>query len=276
MNLTIDNTRLRELIPNIIHEVKGETPLVDKLAPWLQFASRWISDNFLGSFDLPDSLTPLAEKIVVFLAFAQAVPSLDVTLSPAGFAVIDTDGRAPASKERIQRLIESLNSFVDANSDTLLSLLSGIPEWRTSPVGKYWCSSFIPSLSYAYRFRKQMPLLDTYRSIRIVADGFEKELAEQYLGFNTLAFLQSQQFVPEAPESEVIEMIRNAEIAFIAFSLNPDTSLTNAPHAVWHAIRPVLSRLKSVPSLYQRWYAEMGQSFSVPQFKNNIKGAFYF
>lgn len=104
--LTMTNAELRSLIPNVIHEVEGEALLIDKLAPWLESATLWLAENIVGeSYSLPESVLPHAKKIIVYKAFAEAVPSLDITLSPAGFAVINTDGRAPASKERSSKSI---------------------------------------------------------------------------------------------------------------------------------------------------------------------------
>lgn len=95
MILTIDNRRLRELIPGVIHEVDDEASLYDKMLPWLNSANAWLEDNFIGpGIELPQGFNELVEKILVNKAFAEAIPSLDVVLSPAGFAVISTDGRA--------------------------------------------------------------------------------------------------------------------------------------------------------------------------------------
>lgn len=279
MELTIDNTRLRKLIPGVIHEVRNESTLYDKLHPWLLSAKQWIEDEFLGpDFTPPPSILPLAEKIIVNRAFAQAIPSLDLVLSPAGFAVISTDGRAPASKERIERLIESLRSFVDANSDTLLSQLCAFPEWRETPHGQYWCGTFLPGLSEAFRFRSQYSLLDTYRIMRVEALGFEKEIAEQYIGSDTLSFLRSQQFVRDSEYTEIITMIRAAEISFISCRMGTRSRRPACPdpHPVWHSIRPILARLRYYPQLYGMWQAEMGDSLTVRPFINNIRGGYYF
>ena len=56
--MTITNAELRSLIPNVIHEVEGESLLIDKLAPWLASANKWLTDNFVGEdYSLPESLT---------------------------------------------------------------------------------------------------------------------------------------------------------------------------------------------------------------------------
>lgn len=277
MILTIDNNRLRELIPGVIHEVEDETSLYDKMLPWLNSAMAWLEDNFIGSgFELPSAFNELVEKIIVNKAFAEAIPSLDVVLSPAGFAVISTDGRAPASKERIERLVSSLNSYVDANTSLLISKLHLIPLWNVSQTGRWWCATFIPDLSDAYRFRNQNTLLDTYRSMRSHALRFEQEVAELYLGYSTLEAIRNDQFSSDPDMRSLITMIREAELRYISFHVRDQKSKCPDDHEVWHLIRPIIARLAYFPDLQRQWQSEMGHRFKVEPFKNDVRGGFYF
>lgn len=277
MILTIDNNRLRELIPGVIHEVDDETTLYDKMLPWLNSAMAWLEDNFIGSgFELPLAFNELVEKIIVNKAFAEAIPSLDVVLSPAGFAVISTDGRAPASKERIERLVSSLNSYVDANTSLLISKLHLIPLWNVSDIGRWWCATFIPDLSDAFRFRNQNTLLDTYRSMRSHALRFEQKVAELYLGHSTLEAIRNDQFSSDPNMRSFITMIREAELRYISFHVCDQKSKCPDDHEVWHLIRPIIARLSYFPELQLRWQAEMGHRFNVEPFKNDVRGGFYF
>jgi len=276
MVLTIDNNRLRDIIPNVVHEVQSEMPLLTKLRPWLDSAALWLTDNFLGAdYEVPEALLPLVEKIIVRKAFAEAVPSLDVSLTPSGFAVISTEGRAPASKERMERLIASIKSSVDANIVSLVSHLLHTEIWLNSPMGQWWCGTFIPDLSVVRRFCGDAPLLDTYRSIRSHALRFEQEVAERFMGYETLSFLRSQQFM-DTQFSEIITMIRQAELRYISFHIRDERPECPGEHEMWHLIRPLIERIKYYPDLYRRWHAEMGDCFKVEDFKNDIKGAFYF
>lgn len=276
MELTLTNERLRELIPNIIHEVKGETPLLTKLQPWLDSAVLWLEDNFLGAaYVVPENIYRLAEKIAVQKAFAEAIPSLDVALSPAGFAVINTEGRAPASKERIERLVASLTSAVDANSEVLLSKLLEDDEWRVTPMGQWWLGTFIPTLKYAYSLRGQNTLLDAYRAMRDLALRFEQEVAENYLGENTLAHLREQQRY-DTIYAELVEMMRRAELRYVSCHIRDQKSKCPDEHEVWHLIRPLINTLRLYPKIEAMWQEEMGERFKPEPFKNDIKGGYYF
>lgn len=279
-NLTMTNEELRSLIPNIIHEVDGEPLLADKLTPWLEAAAAWLDDNFVDpSFSLPDSLLPHAKKIIVYKAFADAIPSLDVTLSPAGFAVISTEGRAPASKERVERLVASLRSYVDANLPPFLRSLLKLEEWRDTPMGDYWLAPFLHGLDEARRFRKDDDLLTSYRSMRYRVMHFQSFLGQNYLGAQLLREVRDAVYAPlSAQHLQMWRAIHRAVMKFLYDSengkLSDDEHLLS--HFGWHYAQPVLLELKSCDELLPLWESEMGDKLNVESFKNTVRGGFFF
>ena len=52
-------------------------------------------------------------RIVAFDAFRNTIPHLDLILTPNGFGIVNNYNIAPASKERVERLIASLLSNRD-------------------------------------------------------------------------------------------------------------------------------------------------------------------
>ncbi len=274
MTLNLTNERIRALIPNVIHEAKGEMSLCDKLKPWLEDSEAWIRDNFLGEMEIPESIFSLVERIVVNKAFCEAIPSLDLSLTPAGFSVINTDGRAPASKERVERLIVTLTSTVEDALYRLVVSLHNFEEWRTSEIGKWWLATFIPNLNEVPRFRGQSDLLTAYRTMRSHALRFEQEIEELYLG-SVLGSLRDRQYI-HSDLSTLITMIRQAEIRYIGFHMRDQKAKCPDEHEVWHLVRPIMERLKYFPELHQQWQAEMGSRFNPEPYKNDIKGGFYF
>lgn len=278
--ITMTNAELRSLIPNVIHEVEGETLLIDKLAPWLESASAWLAANIVGdSFSLPDSLLPNAKKIIVYKAFAEAIPSLDLTLSPAGFAVINTDGRAPASKERVERLIDSLRNFVDANLPPFLASLLKRADWRTSPMGDYWLDTFMLGLDDAQKFKSDKDLLSTYKLMRESALRFQTVLAQEYLGKNLLTAVRAAVYESDSDErSSVWHLLNRAVLKYITYAERGIKGQNEHPisHYVWHYAQPILLELRSCESLFHIWEAEMSDKFRVEPFKNTVKGGFFF
>lgn len=274
MILMLDNERLLELIPNVIHEVKGETLLYNKLRPWLEQAKGWLEQNFLGELEPEGPALSLAEKVIAYKAFAMAVPSLDLSLSPSGFTVINTDGRAPASKERVERLIASINSFADQNLDALVFRLYSYPGWRASNIGQWWLATFIPNLNEVWRFRGMSDTMTTYHTMRSHALRFEQEVEESYLG-SVLDELRAQQYYL-SEYTPLVSKIRQAELRYIGFHMRDQKGKCPDDHEVWHLIRPVLEDMKSYPDIYTRWQAEMGHRLKPEPFKNDVKGGYYF
>jgi len=237
------NAELRSLIPNVIHEVEGESLLIDKLAPWLASANKWLTDNFVGEdYSLPESLLPLTKKVIVFKAFADAVPSLDVTLSPAGFAVINTDGRAPASKERVERLIASLLSTVDANVLPFIINLLKYADYRSTRMGQYWLGTFMYGLDDAMANKRDKDLLTTYRSMRDSALRFETELSQYYLGKEVMKHLRLARYAMPSDDCTLVmcDLIRRAELRYIASHARDQKAKCPDNHDVWHLAQPIL------------------------------------
>lgn len=273
------NAELRSFIPNVIHEVDGEGLLIDKLRPWLESAAAWLTGNFIGEGYAPaPTLEALAKKIIVCKAFAEAVPSLDLTLSPAGFAVISTEGRAPASKERIERLVASLHSSVDANLPPMILLLLHNAEWRSTSMGQYWLGTFMFGLDDAQLHKRDKDLLTTYRSMRDMALRFQTELEHKYLGRRLMIQLMAAGYDPEATpdEQNLWQMIRHAELRYITFHSSDRKAQCPDLHEIWHLVAPVIREIGYSPAIREVWESEMGDKLRVEPFKNTVQGGFFF
>lgn len=266
---TLTNERLRELIPNVLHEVKGEPLLYDKLLPWLESAWTWLQTYVVGHdfyipFDTP--LRAYAEKLVVFKAFADAVPSLDLALTPAGMSVINSEGRAPASKERVERLIASLRSFVEANLPVFQRELAKNDAWRASERGEYYFATFMPYLDDARAFCKGADgIVETYERLRAQAVEFERAAAASFLGFEFMARLRTDTTLAGA--KAVVASLRNAETKYIA---NPSVDM-------WHVMQPVLLTIRTVGAeMYNLWRGEMGEFVELSRPTVKKQGGFCF
>ena len=99
MTLIQNETEMRRYIPNAFTTVKGETPLLQKLTP---SAELWLKQYFTGGV-MFEAVQSLATHIVVNEAMRQAVPSLDLVLTPNGFGIVSNSNIAPASKERVEK-----------------------------------------------------------------------------------------------------------------------------------------------------------------------------
>ncbi len=58
--LITNDAQLRRYMPNAFATAQGETPLYDKVLPWLQTAERWLFTRFVGD-DFADTFLTLDE-----------------------------------------------------------------------------------------------------------------------------------------------------------------------------------------------------------------------
>lgn len=268
--MKIDNLNeiIAECIPNTLLEVEGETPLAVKLAPWIQSAKNWLESEYLGPDDfLNEGDNARAVRIVVFKAFADAIPSLDLVVTPTGFGVVSTDSVAPASKDRINRLLESIRSQIDGELDLLLEFCHQYPEWRASERGKYFCATFLSSL----RDNRKI-VFESYDDMRNEAMHVESLMEERYLGHNLMTRLRNE-YNSRKPYvyHDLANPVRSA-VLNIVYPIN-NKSLENN---LWHSCRPIIEMLHRFPEYYDIWKAEMGERFNQQPFINNIKGSYYF
>ena len=133
MKLITTDAQLRAHIPNIIASVKGETPLIERLSLFLDLAEDWVKTTFTSEstfntiYGYTDSnpVKILTARLVVADALHRAIPSLDIVLTPNGFAVVNTSNLAPASKPRVDRLVGSMLAHRDDCIAALLPELVG-------------------------------------------------------------------------------------------------------------------------------------------------------
>ena len=104
---------------------------LDDLKPYLQEAEIWLKNeligtplfdeilkisqgpvSFSGTFDYkfdtssPSDILEATELVICLKAYLSGIPFLDVIQMPNGFAVVNNSNHSPASKERVERLIE--------------------------------------------------------------------------------------------------------------------------------------------------------------------------
>lgn len=273
----IDNKTVRRLIPNVIAEVDDETRLHDKLLPFITAAEEWLSANVTGEGDfLSPSLVDLSVRIIVNRAFSCAVPSLDLVLSPTGFGIVNTTSIAPASKERVERLIASLRDCCEASLRVLVAECRKSKEWRDSPQGRYFCATFFSSLDDIARLplsKERTDILQDYAHYRDAAMAFEDILSEKFLGAHTTAFLRDSYNDGTLPPShEVVAAIRLAEARFIEYRTLHFTPFFN----LWRGVQPIFHAMRYHPEIDGMWREEMKEAIDCKPFSNDIKGAFYF
>ena len=143
MKIITSDEQLRMLIPNVLMTVEGEPTLFEKLAPFLESTEDWAKQNFVPeeifdeiagteSLGLNERLKFPLERMVACHAYMTAIPSLDLVLTPNGFGIVSNQNVAPASRERVEHLITSLEAQRDSAIEQLLLRLASRDDWQES------------------------------------------------------------------------------------------------------------------------------------------------
>ena len=192
MTIITTNTQLLNLIANVVETVEGETPLYDKMRTQLEITEQWLTDAILGNTMLTTiAATPtsarwrLAASAIASEAFRQAVPSLDLILTPNGFGIVSNSNVAPASKDRVERLMASLAEQRDKAIAALLTTLMQDSDWLQSERGQWMTSSFFASptdTKLAKGLLKNEDGWEAFLELRQKALPIEQDIAEKWLG----------------------------------------------------------------------------------------------
>lgn len=226
-----NDQQLRELIPNVFSNVKGEAPLFDKLAPFLSSAEQWLIRNFASqktfnaicgyTDDNPTKTT--AKRIIVCEALRNAVPSLDLVLTPNGFGVVSNQNIAPASKERVARLINSLTAQRDDLFEVFIPMLVGASKWKESEQYRFFSATLFPNINLATLCGFNSNRLEKYLELREQVIGIESSLAEEFVSPELMNELRKTAIdgnsneniatVIRGVKSQVIDMLKGSIIS---------------------------------------------------------------
>lgn len=111
------------------------------IEPFLQQAENKVTEMLLGNdlFQYIEAIEPennialLASRLICYTGYKDAIPFVDLIQTPNGFGVVSNNNVAPASKERVERLLASCDKMIDLSTDLLISSIVETPlalvEW---------------------------------------------------------------------------------------------------------------------------------------------------
>lgn len=272
MNLTSLNAEtLRQYLPNYLAEVEGEDSLFAKLEPFIFSSKEWLENKVLSSLDiLTGEHERLAIKVVAAHAFATAAPSLDLILTPTGFGVVSSNAIAPASKERVERLIASLKDYVEAQLTVLVRICKADERWRQTKQGKYFCSTFLgdytrveylPGETTSYEYAREIYLL------------LEARIAEGFTGRRLMDTLREGYHSGTIPSAHpLIERLRSVLLCLLAHSYAEKLS----DYLLWSLALPFLSEIRYYPEYKKIQDEDMPPTMVSADFINHKQGSYYF
>lgn len=277
MKIITSEAQLRSHIPNIIASVKGETPFIERLALFLDLAEDWVRTTFTSEttfnticgYTDSNTLKVLTARLVVADALRRAIPSLDIVLSPNGFAVVNTSNLAPASKPRVDRLIGSMLSHRDDCIAALLPGLVGARERLTSSQADFFGATLFPDLRIVDAVGGTTgSQWDRYLELRPQVVDLEASLAEEWLSPELMSALRSETLRGDLNEKrhEIVRQVKAQVVGYLrGGSVNS------------RRLADVVNYIRLNESDFKEWHgSKTAELFAPPVFRNRKEAKGYF
>lgn len=277
MKLITTDEQLRSHLPNVIATVKGETPFIERLALFLDLAEDWVKTTFTSEstfnticgYTDSNNIKILCSRLVVADALRRAIPSLDIVLTPNGFAVVNTSNLAPASKPRVDRLVGSMLSHRDDCIAALLPELVGASKWLTSSQADFFGATLFPDLRIVDAVGGATgSKWETYLELRPQVIDLEASLAEEWLSPELMSALRSENLRGDLTEkrSEIVQQVKAQVVGYLRSGSFNSRRLAD-----------IVNYIRLNPEFFSEWHqSETAKLFAPPVFRNEKKASGYF
>ena len=197
MKIITNDRELRMYIPNVLATVEGEMSLYDKMEPSLRAAEAWFSmrvtdldDLYRQDGEIRESRFPVATNIVPSIIVSDAlyrcIDALNVVLTPNGFGIVSNDHVAPASKDRIAALKNSLLEDRDEHIRMFLYVIEKY-DWTMCDGWKKFHRTLIP-FQNAFTGVKRF---EDWEQAQGIYEQIEESIANRYIGRGLYIVLRS-------------------------------------------------------------------------------------
>lgn len=276
MKLITDNETLLRFIPNTITVVKGERPLYDKISVHLDLAEDWVRDTFtsdktfnaIADYTEDNPVKLNLQRLIVAEALHRAIPSLDLVVTPNGFAVTQTANLVPASKPRIDRLLSSMLAQRDDCIARLLSdQLPGASQWLNSKQADYFGATLFPDFAIVDAMGISEHKWEKYLELHSQIIDLEASLAEEWLSPELLSALRQRNLAHTlTPTDRPLVAQVKAQIVSV---------LQGTPIST-RRMQDCVNYIRCRPSDFPEWHSsETAKLFSPPKFENKKQNKGY-
>lgn len=277
MKLITTDEQLRSHLPNIIASVKGEVPFIERLALFLDLAEDWVKTTFTSEstfnticgYTDSNNIKILCSRLVVADALRRAIPSLDIVLTPNGFAVVNTSNIAPASKPRVDRLVGSMLAHRDDCIAALLPELVGASKWLASSQAQFFGATLFPDLSIVDSLGSvQGSRWEKYLELRSQVIDLEASLAEEWFSPELMSALRSENLRGDltGKRSEIVRQVKAQVVGYLRSGSFNSRRLAD-----------IVNYIRLNPESFSEWHkSETAKLFAPPVFRNEKKASGYF
>lgn len=278
MILIANDAQVRQFIPNALVTVEGEKSLFDKIASFLETSEEWLIQTFIPEPTLQEIVAQerqpflrLLMKTVVNDAFLHAVPSLDLVLTPNGFGIVSNQNIAPASKERVDRLLASLETERDQAIDLLLPRLPLLTDWLQSAQGQYFAATLFPNFSLCRRLAIKQHLWAEYQALHDRLIKIENTLAETY-------FSQEQMTVFRDKSIHLMTSCAPLEMQVIRSLQSLEMMLLSDMQVHVQSFYDLVNTIREHENIFPEWHASATANLYKPSIFQNKKtsGGYWF
>ena len=250
--------------------------LFDKVKVDIDLAENWVIETFTSSktfnticgYVEDNPIRIITAKLIASEALRRAIPSLDLVLTPNGFGVVSNQNIAPASKERVDRLIASLTDYRDECIGNLLPAIVGASQWLTSSQASFFGETLFPDLAITDQVKGTGSKWERYLALRPMILDIEASLAEEFFSPELMVRLRN----------EVLRKTHTADLARVINAIRGQVvDLLNGGSIRMRDMIDVVNHIRRFPDLFPEWHAsETAKLFSPPIFKNKKEARGYF
>lgn len=208
--------------------VMPDEQLFDRISHYLDVGldscRRLLGESLWSKYRDDLNLLNPVHRVACLHGYLEALPHMDVVLTEAGVGVVSNQNVAPASSDRVKRLLKQVQDSRDDAVDDLIDTLRGVAEWRPSVIAKMLFSSLV------WNARLQLPIMGITEAHRTKMTELQPKIidAEQVLKHrisealhHELCFAQLENAV-SAEQSTVI----NKSLFFIGAHVAGDMAMT--------------------------------------------------
>lgn len=290
-----NDTELRRFIPNTLVTVEGEATLFDKMQPDLHLSELWLT-NLLGDLaslmptsnndpqspaepsinpsnqdatvpPSPAEPIPIRElllKILATDAFLRTLPSLDLILTPNGFGIVSNSTIAPASKDRIDRLIVALENSRDFALDQALNRLLKSETWRATEPAQFFLQTLFQTPFALPAEVRQIHAWQTFQDTHPQLVAIEAELADKFISQEVYQRLRTDCENPIF--ARLIQPLRTIEIDLLQGRPLPYTKLV-----------AIVDYIRKHEDIFPEWQtSDTAKLYTPHAFQNDKKSGGYF
>lgn len=278
MRIFITEEEFVSFLPNILPIAGNEVRLLEKIDTYITAAENYAINNFTGEevFDdickqpVETYLHSLLSREVLSHALYNAIPAINIVVTPNGLATVGTQTLVAASHARVEALMKSMLVMRDECIPLLIDELSKNSEWRTSEMGAYFRDTLFPDFEAVSILDIPMgERWEKFQAIRPQIMQIEFRIAQEWMSEPLMCLLRAENLnYKECPPEHKILIDRLRGV--ICYRLKTG----KFPEQV---LRDLVDFIRKKPKSFPEWHeSETSKLFSPPIFHNDKKSAGYF